>query len=107
MELCFRVKDDNILHTTALEVPDFGSVKFIFSISSMNHLNSMIDMSSRQISIYKKSFVFKSCFHNRVKAHNTLTIGIMPLSHWVATGRDSANRQSQMIAGSCNITAFG
>ncbi len=55
MELCFRVKDDNILHTTALVAPDFGLVKFILSISSMNHLNSMIDVSSRQISICKKN----------------------------------------------------
>ncbi len=31
---------------------------------------------SRQISIRKKSFVFKSCFHNRIKVYNTLTIGI-------------------------------
>ncbi len=42
----------------------------------MNHLNSVIDMSSRQISIRKKSIVFETCFHNRVKAHNTMTIGI-------------------------------
>ncbi len=74
--LCFRVKDDYILHTTALEVPDFSSVKFLLSISSMNHLNSLIDVSSRQISIHKKSFVFKSCFHNGVKPHDTMTIGI-------------------------------
>ncbi len=69
IELCFRVKDDYILHTTALVVTDFGSVKFLLNISSMNHLNRMIDVSSRQISIRKKSFVFKSCCHNRVKAH--------------------------------------
>ncbi len=36
IELCFRVKDDHILHTTALVVPDFGSVKFLLSISNMN-----------------------------------------------------------------------
>ncbi len=76
IELCFRVKDDFILTTTALVVPDFGSVKFLLSISSMNHINSVIDVSARQISIRKKSFVFKTSFHNRVKAHNTMTIGI-------------------------------
>ncbi len=76
IKLCFRVKDDYILHATALVVSDFGSVKFLLSISSMNQLNSMIDVSSRQISIRKKSFIFKSCFHNRIKAHDTLTIGI-------------------------------
>ncbi len=54
IELCFRVKDDFILHTTALVVPDFGSVKFLLSISSMNHLNSVIDVSSRQILNCKK-----------------------------------------------------
>ncbi len=26
IEICFRVKDDYILHTTAIVVPDFGSV---------------------------------------------------------------------------------
>ncbi len=59
-----------------LVVPDFGLVKFVLSISSMNHLNSVIDVSGRQISICKKSFVFKTSFYNRVKAHNTMTIGI-------------------------------
>ncbi len=70
IELCFKVKDDYILHTTALVVLDFSSVKFLLSISSA------IDVSSRQISIRKKSFVFKICFHNKVKAHDTMTIGI-------------------------------
>ncbi len=76
IELCFRVKDEYILHTTALVVPDFRSVNFLLSISSMNQPNSVVDVSSRQISIQKKSFVFKSCFHNIIKAHDTLTIGI-------------------------------
>ncbi len=53
-ELCFRVKDDYILHTTALVIPDFGSVQFLLSISSMRQLNSVIDVNSRQISIRKK-----------------------------------------------------
>ncbi len=73
-ELCLRVKDDYILHTSALVVPDFSSVKFLLSISSMNQLKNVVDVSSRQILIRKKSFVFKSCFHNRIKAHDTLTI---------------------------------
>ncbi len=30
IELCFIVKDDFILNRTALMVPDFGSVKFLF-----------------------------------------------------------------------------
>ncbi len=72
IELCFRFKDDFILNTTAFVVPDFGLVKFLLGISSMNHLNSVIDVSS----ICKKSFVFKTSFHNRVKAHDTMTIGI-------------------------------
>ncbi len=45
IEFCFRVKDNYILHTTALLVPDFGSVKFLLSISSMNQLNSVVDVS--------------------------------------------------------------
>ncbi len=57
-------------------VPDFGSVKFLLSISSMDYLNSVIDISARQISILRKSFVFKSSFHNRVKAHDTIIIAI-------------------------------
>ncbi len=73
IELCFRVKDNFILITTALVVPDFGSVKFLLSISSMNYLNSVIDVSARQISICKKSFMFKTSFHN---SEGTMTIGI-------------------------------
>ncbi len=69
IELCFRVKDDFILTITALVVLDFGSVKFLLSTLSMNHLNSVIDVSARQISIRNKSFMFKTSFHNRVKAH--------------------------------------
>ncbi len=42
----------------------------------MNNLNSVIDVSSKQISICKKLFVFKTSFHNRVKVHYTMTIGI-------------------------------
>ncbi len=62
IELCFRVKDDYILHTTALVVPDFGSVKFLLSISSMNQLNSVVDVSSRQISIRKNHFCSRVVF---------------------------------------------
>ncbi len=51
IKLCFRVKNDDILHTTTLVVPDFGSVKFLLSISSMDQLNSVVDVSSRHISI--------------------------------------------------------
>ncbi len=76
IELCFRVKNDFILTTTALVVPDLGSVKFLLSISTMNHLNNVIDVSARQILIRKKSFVFKTSFHNMVKVHNTKIIGI-------------------------------
>ncbi len=75
IELCFRVKYDFINTTTALVVPDFGSVKFLHSISSMKH-RCVTDVSARQIAIHKKSFVFKTSFHNRVKSHNTMTIGI-------------------------------
>ncbi len=62
IELCFRVKDNFILTTTALVVPDFDSVKFLLSISSMNHLNSVIDVSAIQISIRKKII----CFQNQL-----------------------------------------
>ncbi len=58
IELCFRVKYDFILTPTTFVVPDFGSVKFLLSISSMNHQNSVIDVSAKQISIRKTSFVF-------------------------------------------------
>ncbi len=51
IELCFRVKDDYILHTTALVVPDFSSVQFLLSISSMKQLNKVIDVNSRHITI--------------------------------------------------------
>ncbi len=42
----------------------------------MNHMNSVIDVPARQISIRKKLLVFKTSFHKRVKAHNTMNIGI-------------------------------
>ncbi len=76
IELCFKVKDDYILHTTALVVPNFGSVQFWLGISSMKQLNSMTDVISRQLTIRKKSFVYKTCFHNTIKAHDTLTVGV-------------------------------
>ncbi len=62
IELSFRVKDDYILHTTASVVPDFSSVKFLLSISSMNQLNSVVDLSSRQISIRKKIICVQKLF---------------------------------------------
>lgn len=74
IELCFRLKDDYILHTTALVVPNFDSVQFLLSISNMNQLNSVIDVNSRQISIRRRSFVFKTCIHSRIKVHDSLTI---------------------------------
>ncbi len=76
IELCFRVKDDYILQTTALVVADFGSVKFLLSISSMKQMNSVIDVYSRQITIRKKPFVFKTCFHSKIKAHNTQILSV-------------------------------
>ncbi len=51
IELCFRVKDDYILHTTALVVPDFGAVQCLLSISSMKQLNSVIDVNLREKTI--------------------------------------------------------
>ncbi len=62
IELCFRVKDDFILTTVALVVSDFGSVNFLLSISAMNHLNSVIDVSLSQISIHKCHLFLKPAF---------------------------------------------
>ncbi len=76
IELCFRVKDDYILHNTALVVPDFGTVILLLNICGMNNLNSVIDVSSRQISIRKKSFAFKSSFHCKVRANDSRTLSI-------------------------------
>ncbi len=45
IELCFRY--DYILYTTTLVVPDFSSVKFLLSISSLDNLSSVIYVSSR------------------------------------------------------------
>ncbi len=39
-------------------------------------MNSVIDVSSRQISVRKKSFVFKSSFHCKVRANDSRTISI-------------------------------
>lgn len=76
VEIYFRLKDNYILNTTDLVVPNFGSVKCLLSISSMNKLNSVIDVASWQISIRKKSFVFRTCFHTKIKAHDSITIPI-------------------------------
>ncbi len=46
VEIYFRLKDNYILNTTDLVVPNFGSVKCLLSISSMNKLNSVIDVAS-------------------------------------------------------------
>ncbi len=67
IELCFKVKDDYILHTTALVVPDFSSVKFLLSISNMDHLNSVIYVSSRQISIRKSHLCSKCAFTTELR----------------------------------------
>ncbi len=61
IEICFKVNDDFILSTTALIVPDFGSVKFILSTTSMIQLNS---------------FVFKTNQHCKIKANDSAVIGI-------------------------------
>ncbi len=76
IELCLKVKDDYILQTTALMLPDFGSVQFLLSISSMSQLNSVIDVNSRQITIWKKSFIFKTYHYSKIKAQDTFTIGV-------------------------------
>ncbi len=47
IEICFKVKDDFILSTTALIIPDFGSVKFILSTTSIMQLNSVVDLASQ------------------------------------------------------------
>ncbi len=76
IEICFKVKDDFILSTTALIVPDCGSVKFILSTTSMIQLNSIINISSQKISIRKKSFVFRTNHHCKVKANDSTVFGI-------------------------------
>lgn len=42
----------------------------------MKHLNSVIDITSQKISIRKKSFVFKTSYYCRVKAHASTVIHI-------------------------------
>ncbi len=71
IELCFRVKDRYILHNTALVVLYFSSVKFLLSISSMNQVNSVVDVSSRQISIRKSHLCSRAVFTTELK-HMTL-----------------------------------
>jgi hypothetical protein len=76
IEICFRVKDKYILQTTALLVPDFGNVKFILSSGSMTQLKSIINMSDFKISVHKKSFLFKTFSHVRIKAHDSMILPI-------------------------------
>ncbi len=76
IEICLKVKDDFILSTTTLIVSDFGSVKFILSTTSMIQLNSIIDISSQEINIRKKSFAFRTNQHCKIKANDSTVIGI-------------------------------
>ncbi len=76
IELCFKVKDDYILSTTALIVPDFESVKFILSTTIMIQLNSVIDITSQKVNIRKNSFVFKTTHHCKIKANDSAILGI-------------------------------
>ncbi len=76
IEICFKVKDDFILSTTGLIVPDIGSVNFILSTTSMIQLNSVIDISSQKVSIRKHSFVFRTNQHCKIKANDSAVIGI-------------------------------
>ncbi len=76
IELCFKVKDEYIPQTTALVLPNCGSVQFLLGISSMSQLNSVIDVNSRHITIWKKSFIFKTCYHNKIKPRDTLNIRV-------------------------------
>jgi hypothetical protein len=76
IEVCFKVKDNYIMQTTALIVPDFGNVKFILSSGSMTQLKSIIDMSDLKISVHKKSFLFKTFTHINIKAHDSITLPV-------------------------------
>ncbi len=75
MKYVLRLKK-TILSTTALIVPDFGSVKFILNTTSMIQLNSAIDLPSQRLNIRKNSFVFKTYQHCKIKANDSAIIGI-------------------------------
>jgi hypothetical protein len=76
IEICFKVKKDYIMQTTALLVPDFGNVKFILSSGSMTQLQSILDMSELKISIHKRSFLFRTFSHIKIKAHDSVTLPV-------------------------------
>ncbi len=62
IEVCFKINEDLVLHTTALVVPDFSNIKFLLSTKSMSELQTRIDLASKKIVMKKKSFIFKITF---------------------------------------------
>jgi hypothetical protein len=76
IEICFKIKDDYIMQTTALIVPDFGNVKFILSSGSMTQLKSIINMSDLKITVHKKSFLFRTFTHVKLKAHSSIVLPV-------------------------------
>ena len=76
LEICFKVKGDYIMQTTALLVPDFGNCKFILSSGSMTQLKSVINMSELKITVHKKSFLFRTFTHVKLKAHSSIVLPV-------------------------------
>ncbi len=76
IEICFKFKNDFILGTTALIVPDFGPFKFILNTTGMIQFNSVIDITSQNVNIRKNSFAFKTNQHCKIKANDSAIISI-------------------------------
>ncbi len=76
IELCFRVNDNYILHTTALVVSDLWFSKVLAKYIQHKSLEQCDRCVLKTNINLQKVICVQTCFHNRVKAHDTMTIGI-------------------------------
>ena len=76
IEVCFRLDEDNILFTTALIIPDFGSVKFILSKNSMTQLEGKINLKSDVAKFHKKEFALRTLHQVTLKPNSSRSITV-------------------------------
>jgi hypothetical protein len=79
IEICFKIKHDYILSTTALIVPDFGPTQFILSTKSMSQLQTVMDITSNRVKLKHTSFNFRTIKHIKIPAHKSIIINIRAL----------------------------
>ena len=76
LELCFKLPDHQVLFTTALIIPDFGTVKFLLSKNSMSCLEGLMDLRTDTIRFHKKEFALRSNNKIYLKPNSSRTITV-------------------------------